>query len=67
MKPSPLPPDTVFVFVGDGLGIPGLPHRITQTQADALGLSSVLSEAIRNGIYAFIEPKSASIIPPQEK
>jgi hypothetical protein len=48
----------VYVFVGEGIGIPGLPHRVTQVEAAQLGLSDVLSKAITDGSYAFIQPKA---------
>lgn len=41
-----------YKFVGDGLGVPGLPHEITDTEADELGVSDLLLAAIANGNYA---------------
>ena len=41
----------VYVFVGDGLGVPGLPHEMTQTQADAQGVGAQLAACIAAGVY----------------
>lgn len=40
-----------YRFVGDGAGVPGLPHDVTDVEAQALGLPDVLSGAIDNGSY----------------
>lgn len=51
----------VYVFdTSRGAGIPGLPHEVTEAEAEALGLLSVLQEAIQNGSYKVkAEPKPA--------
>ena len=41
----------IYVYVGDGLGIPGLPHVVSIALAEALGMSDVLQGAIKNGTY----------------
>ena len=41
----------VYVFVGDGLGVPGLAHEMTQAQADAAGNGALLAECIAAGVY----------------
>lgn len=53
--------DKIFIFdKSRGAGIPGLPHEVTEAEAEALGLLSVLREAIQNGSYkAKAEPKPA--------
>jgi hypothetical protein len=48
--------DKNYVYVGDGLGIPGLPHAITESQAKAAGLWELLKEAIERGYYVEQEP-----------
>lgn len=40
-----------YRYVGDGLGIPGLPHEITDEEAVELGLSELLKAAVENGSY----------------
>ncbi len=40
-----------YKFVGEGLGIPGLPHEITEEEAQALGLTELLQAAVANGNY----------------
>jgi len=41
----------VYVFVGDGLGVPGLAHEITQEQAEADGVGGLLKDCIEKGVY----------------
>ena len=41
----------VYIYVGEGLGVPGLPHRITQAEAESLGCADLLKAAIENGSY----------------
>ena len=49
---SPSLPEPAYVFVGEGLGIPGLPHRITTTTiAGAPELVEPLAQAIAAGVY----------------
>ena len=40
-----------YKFVGEGMGVPGLPHEITEEEAKELGVSDLLMEAIANGNY----------------
>ena len=42
---------TVYVYVGEGLGVPGLPHRLTPGEAEALGVAELFKAAIENGSY----------------
>lgn len=53
--------DKIYIFdVTRGAGIPGLPHEVTEEEADALGMLSVLKEAVKNGSYkSKAEPKAA--------
>jgi hypothetical protein len=41
----------IYQFCGDGQGIPGLPHEISQAEADELGVGDVLKSAIEAGVY----------------
>jgi hypothetical protein len=40
-----------YIFVGNGTGVPGLPHEISDDEAEALGVTEILEEAVRNGNY----------------
>ena len=42
---------TLYQYVGDGAGIPGLPHEITDEEAEAKGVTRILQAAIENGSY----------------
>ena len=46
----------VYIYVGEGLGVPGLPHRITPAEAEALGCDDLLKAAIENGSYKAEQP-----------
>jgi hypothetical protein len=47
-----------YKFVGDGQGVPGLPHEIDYDEAQRSGVFPLLQAAIENGNY--IEMKEAS-------
>lgn len=40
-----------YKYVGDGLGVPGLPHEISDEEAQEQGVSELLHAAIENGSY----------------
>ena len=40
-----------YRFTGQGLGVPGLPHEISEEQAKAEGMQKLLQAAIENGLY----------------
>ena len=40
-----------YKYIGDGAGVPGLPHEITDEAAEVLGVSDLLDGAIKNGSY----------------
>lgn len=42
-----------YIYKGDGAGIPGLAHKITETEAAELstGLAQALKEAVASGSY----------------
>lgn len=40
-----------YKYIGDGAGIPGLPHEITDEEAAARGLTELLKDAIEAGVY----------------
>lgn len=43
--------EKIYVFCGDGLGIPGLPHELTIPAAQALGVLGLLQACIERGTY----------------
>lgn len=40
-----------YEYVGDGLGVPGLPHQLSTADAEALGVLDLLAAAVHNGSY----------------
>ncbi len=40
-----------YQYVGTDQGVPGLPHEISDEQAEALGVADLLAEAVKNGSY----------------
>lgn len=40
-----------YIFIGDGDGIPGLAHEITDEQAKAQGVELLLTDAVERGVY----------------
>ncbi len=52
--------DEIYVYVGDGLGIPGLPHRLSRTEAEKQQVLKAFDDAIDAGVYVLesaTEPK----------
>ena len=43
--------EKTYIFVGEGLGVPGLPHEIGQDEAERRGLTAQLDEAVEAGVY----------------
>jgi hypothetical protein len=41
-----------YVFIGDGTGVPGLPHEISDDEAKRTGAQELLNSAVANGTYA---------------
>ena len=44
-----------YQYIGDGAGIPGMPHVITDEDAERDGLTDLLNGAIANGSYVAVE------------
>jgi hypothetical protein len=42
---------TLYVYVGQGLGLPGLPAELTIQEARELQVADILVEAIKAGVY----------------
>jgi hypothetical protein len=49
-----------YIFVGQGEGVPGLPHEVTDEQAKALGVEEILTDALANGNYKELKAKKES-------
>jgi hypothetical protein len=49
-----------YKYIGDGAGVVGLPHEVTDEEAEALGVSTILKSAIENGIYVSMETVTLS-------
>lgn len=54
-----------FTFIGGGDGVPGLPHEITDEQAQAEGLNDMLKCAVEAGVY--VEKKAEAEKPAKTK
>lgn len=50
-----------YRFVGEGMGVPGLPHEVTDEEAAALGMSEILDEAVKNGSYVEVEGQRSKV------
>ena len=46
-----------YTYVGNGMGVPGLPHLVSDDEAAELGVLHILNDAIKNGSY--VEAPSA--------
>ena len=40
-----------YRYVGPGQGVPGLPNEVSDKEAKGLGLSDVLKECVKAGLY----------------
>jgi hypothetical protein len=58
-----------YKFIGDGAGIPGLPHMISQVEIDQLspGLKQSFEDALAAGAYAEAEEPSEQPRKPKSK
>jgi hypothetical protein len=43
--------DKRYRFVGEGAGVPGLPHELSESEAWRLGVGGLLADALASGIY----------------
>lgn len=51
---------TKYQFIGEGKGVPGLPHELTEVEAQELGVETLLADALANGLYEVIQEKSTA-------
>ena len=51
-----------YVYSGPGLGVPGLPNRVTEQEAQQLGAADTLAECIAAG--TFVEAGAAPVARP---
>jgi hypothetical protein len=55
-----------YRFIGEGAGVPGLPHELTDEEARALGVEELLQAALANGNYVEMTPtREPGIKPPK--
>jgi len=47
-----------YHYVGAGLGVPGLPHEISDEEAKSAGLEQLLADALKAGTYEEVKPKT---------
>jgi hypothetical protein len=40
-----------YRFIGEGAGVPGLPHELTDREAVMLGVEALLAQALELGTY----------------
>ena len=43
--------EKVYIFIGEGAGIPGLPHQVTKKEAKIRKVGELLEVAIKKGVY----------------
>lgn len=46
-----------YKFIGNGMGVPGLPHEISDEEAEQLGVAELLRNAVSNGNYVPATPR----------
>jgi len=44
-----------YLYVGNGMGVPGLPHEVSEDEAAELGVLHILNDAIENGSYVLVD------------
>ena len=44
-----------YKYIGDGAGVVGLPHEVTDEEAAQMGVSDILAACIENGSYVAVE------------
>ena len=44
--------DVVYLFVGPGQGVPGLPHRLTLAEAEQMEMTATLKAGLENRNYS---------------
>lgn len=52
-----------YIYIGKGIGVPGLPHEISDEEARAQGLESLLVDALANGSYEPVPAVSTATAP----
>ena len=49
--------DGEFIFIGKGIGVPGLPHKVHTEEAKAWAIGDELAAAVEAGTYRFVPEK----------
>jgi hypothetical protein len=55
-----------YRYVGQGQGVPGLPHEIDDEEARLLGVQELLAQALQAGVYKEISTKATAKVKAQE-
>jgi hypothetical protein len=55
-----------YKYIGDGAGIAGLPHVVTDEEAAATGVTEILRAALENGSYVSTETAGGPTSPPRQ-
>ena len=50
-----------YHFIGEGRGVPGLPHKLTDIDAQRLGVEKLLADALKAKIYEITEEKAKPV------
>jgi len=53
-----------YKYIGEGKGVPGLPHELTELEVAKLGEERLLADALANGQYEVIE-EAGGYAPPR--
>ena len=59
---------TKYKFIGEGAGVPGLPHEITQAEVEQLTTDELndLNDAVAMGLYIKVDIEAAHDLPEGE-
>lgn len=49
-----------YRYIGSGAGVAGLPHTVSDEEAEALGVTALLAEAVAAGLYEETEAAVAT-------
>jgi hypothetical protein len=47
-----------YKYIGDGMGVPGLPHEISDELAETLAVTELLKAALENGSYEEVQEET---------
>lgn len=56
---------TTYQYVGDGMGLPGLPNVVTDDEAKEAGVLDLLENAVQVGVYVEVKEVKPSKVEPK--